>query len=199
MLEDVYEDSEEVEGDEGRPARFSWPFWKCLSISRDAVAVCRSAFAVVGKKPSPTSDSSLGSSLHARSRVAATCRRNLTTKHMAVMQPLSILSRRSSWRRALRAALRLRREFVIEGPADGASAVGVRVDVAAGLPAVAFVGGGRGWTAWRPRRRATAKAFLSVESNFNSSNSLRAANSAHSSIVHGRDSRRENDAMELFE
>ena len=40
-------------------------------------------------------------------------------------------------------------------------------------------------------------AFLSVESNFNSSNSLRAANSAHSSIVHGRDGRRENDAMEL--
>ena len=41
-------------------------------------------------------------------------------------------------------------------------------------------------------------AFLSVESSFSSSNSLRAANSAHSSIVHGRDGRRENDAMECL-
>ena len=41
-------------------------------------------------------------------------------------------------------------------------------------------------------------AFLSVASNFSNSNSLRAANSAHSSIVHGRDGRRENDAMECL-
>ena len=41
-------------------------------------------------------------------------------------------------------------------------------------------------------------AFLSVDSSFKSSNSLRAANSAHSSIVHGRDGRRENDAMECL-
>jgi hypothetical protein len=41
-------------------------------------------------------------------------------------------------------------------------------------------------------------AFLSVESSFSRSTSLRAANSAHSSIVHGRDGRRENDAMECL-
>ena len=35
-----------------------------------------------------------------------------TTKHMAVVQHFSLLSRRNVWRRALRAALRLRREFV---------------------------------------------------------------------------------------
>ena len=51
---------------------------------------------------------------------------------------------------------------------------------------------------WRPKRRTAAMAFFSVESSFSSSNSLRAANSAHSSIVHGRDGRRENDAMECL-
>ena len=66
--------SDEEEGDDGRLIRFE---------------VALSAIAVVGKKPSPTSDSSQVSITPAWPLVTRIRRRSLTTNSMATMQRLS--------------------------------------------------------------------------------------------------------------
>ena len=105
-------------------------------------------------------------------------------------------SRCAAWCLALRSALRRRRELIFAGASDGAS--GARcVEVAAALPEVFPAGGGCGRAAIRPKRRAVARAFLSVERSCSSLNSFWAAKVDASSTDHGTNARRRpaNDAM----
>ena len=117
-------------------------------------------------------------------RVPSARRRNRTMKRRLSIERVHILARRAAWCCALRAALRLRLAF---GSADAgaAAAAGLLGAAVAPPPAVDLLGGcDCNWEKERPRRRAVAKAFLSVERCRSSANSLRAAKRALSSTLH---------------
>ena len=94
-----------------------------------------------------------------------------------------IAARSAALFRALRAALRRWRAFGAFGSTDASSAAAPGT-AAAASPSATAGEGGCGWEKERPRRRAVAKAFLSVERSRSSSNSLRAAKRALSSTLH---------------